>query len=70
MLDLDMVVVDDDALGHQLQDRLPLGDACGVQSLLDARAEGGHAVHHRAVARHFGWLASDTKMSGHRAVEG
>jgi hypothetical protein len=22
------------------------------------------------VARHFGWLASDTKMSGHRAVEG
>ncbi len=51
MLDLDMVIVDDDALDHQLQDRLPLGDDRGVQPLPDARAEGGQAVHQRVRAQ-------------------
>jgi transposase len=44
MLDLDMVVVDDDALDDQLQDRLPLGDVCALQPCRDAPAERRQAV--------------------------
>ena len=44
MLDLDMVVVDDDALDDQLQDRLPLGDVRALQPCRDAPAERRQAV--------------------------
>jgi transposase len=44
MLDLDVVVMHDDALHNQLQDRLPLGDARGLQPSGDPRAEGREAL--------------------------
>ena len=47
MLDLDAVVVHDDALDDQLQDRLPLGDARGLQPGGDPRAEGREALQRR-----------------------
>jgi hypothetical protein len=43
MLDLQSVVVDDDALDHQPQDGLPLGAIGGLQSGADALAERGQA---------------------------
>jgi len=43
MLDLQGVVVDDDALNHQPQDGLPLGDVGGWQSGADALGERGQA---------------------------
>jgi transposase len=47
MLDLDVVVMHDDALYDQLQDRLPLGDARGLQPSGDPRAEGREALQRR-----------------------
>jgi transposase len=43
MVDLQAVLMNDDALDHQLQDRLLLGDAGRVQPRTDAFAKGGEA---------------------------
>lgn len=45
MVDLQRVFVDDDALDHQPQDGLPLGNAGGLQSFTDTFTERGQAGH-------------------------
>ena len=47
MLDLDVVVMHDDALDDELQDRLPLGDARSLQPSGNPRAEGREAFKRR-----------------------
>lgn len=39
MADLQMIVVDDDALDHELYDCLLVGERCGFQAPVDAFAE-------------------------------
>ena len=46
MLDLDVVVMDGDALDDQLQECLAVGDAGAVQPCADAFAECRQAVQH------------------------
>ena len=46
MLNLQMVVVDGDALDHQLQECLAVGNARILQSCADAFAERRQAVQH------------------------
>ena len=46
MLDLQVVVVDGDALDHQLQECLAIGNARILQSCADAFAERCQAVQH------------------------
>jgi len=43
MLDLQSAVMDDDALDHQLQNRLALGDTRGVQPRVNPFTEGAQA---------------------------
>ena len=46
MLDLEVVIVDGDALDDQLQECLAVGDARALQPCADAFAERGQAVQH------------------------